>query len=442
MTDVDPTARARVERAVADLEESLVGLASDLVQSPSVQGDEGVAQARVREEMAALGLDVRTLEADDVPGIEDHPEYSQTDDDYEGRPNVIGVRESDGDGRSLRFNGHVDVVPAGDESQWSFEPYGGEVVDGDLRGRGASDMKGGLAAMLVAVAALDRGGIALQGDLVLESVIEEEAGGYGGTLATVLDDDRLDTDAVVIPEPTDFDMWIANDGVSYFRVSVEGVSAHAAETDNGVNAIEKLLPVFEALSGLHDVRKTTVHDDLFEQWHEHTVSLNLGVMDGGEWASSVPDEAHLEARISHAPEESREEIHHVVESIVDLVAQDDPWLREHPPEVEWFGWRGSSAKISPDEAIVETVQGVVADAFDRESEPKGFPGGIDSRFFVNYADTPALCFGPGAYNIHGTDEYVPVAELREMTEALALVAMDWCGYDLAEDATVAEGESP
>jgi len=178
----------------------------------------------------------------------------------------------------------------------------------------------------------------------------------------------------VIPEPTGFDSWIANDGVSYFRVTVEGKSAHAAETDAGVNAISKLLPIYHALEDLHDERKTTVHDELFEEWHEHTVSLNLGTLRGGEWVSSVPDEATLEARISHAPEETRESLRETVEGTVERAAEGDPWLEEHPPEIEWFGWRGRSAKIDPDESIVRTVEAVAETALDRESHAKGFPG--------------------------------------------------------------------
>ncbi|WP_327053554.1 ArgE/DapE family deacylase [Halomicrococcus gelatinilyticus] len=435
MTEIDRTARNRVDTAVEALTDDAVAFASDLVTERSVQGDEAPVQSRVRDKLNEIGLDVRTLEAHEVAGIEDHPEYSDTGEPYDDRPNVIGTREGSGDGRSLLFNGHVDVVPEGDAEQWSFDPFSGDVEDGKLIGRGASDMKGGVAAMVYALEALDRAGVELLGDVTVESVIEEEAGGYGGTLATVLDDDAADVDAVVIPEPTDFDMWIANDGVSYFRVTVEGKSAHAAETDNGVNAISKLVPIYRALEALHDERKESVHDDLFEQWHEHTVSLNLGTLHAGEWASSVPDEAVLEARISHAPDETREEIHDVVEETVRRAADGDPWLDDHPPAVEWFGWRGSSAKISPDEEIVTTVQDVMAAEFDRESHAKGFPGGIDSRFFVNYADTPAVCFGPGDYNIHGTDEYLPVEDLVETTKALAFLAMEWCGYELDERAS-------
>lgn len=431
-SDVDPETVERVAEAVDRLETDLVAFARDLVRVRSVQGDEAPAQELVIDRLEDLDLSVRTLEASAVSGIESHAEYSTTGEPYDGRPNVIAHREGAGGGRSLRFNGHVDVVPAGDESLWSFDPFGGAVEDGELRGRGASDMKGGVAAMIFAVAALEEAGIDLKGDLVLESVIEEEAGGYGGTLATVLDEDRVETDAVLIPEPTDFDLWIANDGVSYFRVTVQGTGAHAAETDAGVNAIEKLIPIFQALSTLHDERKTTVHDELFEQWHEHTVSLNLGTIRGGDWVSSVPDEATLEARISHAPSETRAEIQDAVESVVSEAAAGDPWLEANPPEVEWFGWRGSSAAIDEDEPIVTTVQEALATHFDAESRPKGFPGGLDTRFFVNYTDTPALCFGPGAYNIHGTDEYLPVEELRRVTTQLAVIAMEWCGYELRE----------
>jgi acetylornithine deacetylase len=441
VTDVDDPARERVAAAVDDLRDDLVGFAAALVRERSVQGDEASAQGLVADELAALGLDVDRIEASDVDGLESHPEYAETDDSYEGRPNVVATRDGThaAESPSLLFNGHVDVVPAGDRDQWSFDPFAGDVVDGDLRGRGASDMKGGVAAMVYAVAALERAGVDLAGDLTLVSVIEEEAGGYGGTLPTVLD--GVTADAAVVPEPTDFDLWIANDGVSYFRVTVEGKGAHAAETDAGVNAIGKLVPIYEALEDLHDERKQRVHDELFESWHEHTVSLNPGTLRAGEWPSSVPDEAVLEGRVSHAPAETREEIRDAVETAVADAVADDPWFDDHPPEVEWFGWRGSSAKISPDEPIVEHTQAVARDVLEHDAAAKGFPGGIDSRFYVNDGDTPALCFGPGAYNIHGTDEHVPVQELRDLAEALAVLAMDWCGYELTDEDAAASAEA-
>ncbi|WP_255193222.1 ArgE/DapE family deacylase [Natronobeatus ordinarius] len=427
---VDQDIYERLEAAVDELSADLVAFAADLVRVRSVPGQEGPAQAIVREKLESLDLDVEDVNAADVDGLEDHPEYVEPESPYDDRPNLVATREGADDGPSLLFNGHVDVVPEGDREAWSFDPFAGTVEDGRLLGRGASDMKGGVAAMIFALEALERAGITLAGDLTLSSVIEEESGGAGGTLATVLA--GVDADAVVIPEPTDFDQWIANDGVSYFRVTVQGEGAHAAETDNGVNAMSKLLPIYQALEELHDHRKTTVHDELFEGWHEHTVSLNLGTVRAGGWVSSVPDEAVLEARISHAPDETREEIHELVAETVREAAAGDPWLEAHPPDLEWFGWRGSSAKIDPDEPIVRTVQSVTEAVLGQESHPKGFPGGIDSRFFVNDADTPATCFGPGAYNIHGTDEYLPVEELEALTLALAATAMAWCGYELGD----------
>lgn len=434
MSTVPTVDRDRVVDAVDALLPALTDFVADLVAERSVLGDEAGAQALVRARLESMGWDVRELSADDVDGIRDHPEFSDTGESYDGRPNVVAERAGSGDGRSLLLNGHVDVVPAGDIDQWDFDPFGGTVTDDRVLGRGASDMKGGVGAMLFALQALDDAGIELQGDVAVETVIEEEAGGFGGSLATSLAGPAAGGayDAVVIPEPTDFDMWIANDGVSYFRVTVEGKGAHAAETDNGVNAAAKLIPLFQALSDLHDERKTTVHDPLFEQWHDHTVSLNLGSFHAGEWPSSVPDEATLECRISHAPSETREEIHDVVEQTVADAAAGDAWFDEHPPEVEWYGWRGSSAKIDTDEPIARTVQDVMGAHFDAESAAKGFPGGIDSRFFVNYADTPALCFGPGANNIHGTDEYIDIADLQRAATAYALLAMEWCGYEVTE----------
>ncbi|WP_162354551.1 ArgE/DapE family deacylase [Natrialba swarupiae] len=428
------SARSRIRAAVDELRPELIEFAADLVCEPSVQGEEGDAQALVRTRLESLGLEVSEIDASTVDGLENHPEYSDVGQEYDDRPNLLATSPGCGEGQSLLFNGHVDVVPAGDVEQWSFDPYAGEVADGRLLGRGASDMKGGVAAMIYALAALERAGIELTGDLTINTVIEEEAGGFGGSLATVLDasDAVENADAVVIPEPTGFDQWIANVGVSYFRVTVQGKGVHAAETDNGVNAMSKLLPIYSALEELHDERKTTVHDDRFEEWHEHTVSLNLGTVRAGEWASSVPDEATLGARISHAPAETREEIHDIVEATVREATADDPWFDDHPASVEWFGWRGSSARIEPSEPIVQTVQSVAETELDRPAHAKGFPGGVDSRFFVNYADTPAVCFGTGAYNIHGTDEYVPVDELVDLTVALAVLATEWCGYEVVD----------
>ncbi|MBX0297491.1 ArgE/DapE family deacylase [Haloarcula nitratireducens] len=428
---IDAEVRQRVRDAAAALTDDAAAFTATLVRERSVQGQEADAQQHVIEKLRALGLEVQLLEATDVPDIEDHPEFAETEYSYDGRPNVVGTKPGASDGRSLLLNGHVDVVPEGDDEQWSFDPFGGEIADGKIHGRGASDMKGGVAAMLFAVEALERAGIELAGDLSIQSVIEEEAGGYGGSLATALD--GCDADAVVIPEPTDFDLWIANDGVSYFRVTVEGRGAHAAHTDEGVNAIGKLYPIFQALQDLHDRRKETVHDDLFEREYEYTVSLNPGTLRSGEWPSSVPDEAVLEGRVSHAPSETREEIRTTVEETVREAVAADPWFDEHPPTVEWFGWRGSSASISPDEPIVKTVQDAVSTSLDIDATAKGFPGGIDTRFFVNYADTPALCFGPGAHNIHGTDEFLPVDELEQTITGLALIAMAWCGYEQTDE---------
>jgi len=436
---IDSAVRQSVRAAAADVVDDAATFTGALVRERSVRGNEGQVQERIADELREIGLAVELLEAGDVQGIEDHPEFGGAADSYRGRPNVSATRAGAGDGRSLLFNGHIDVVPEGDRDQWSFDPFGGEITDGEIRGRGASDMKGGVAAMIYAVRTLEQAGIALAGDLTLQTVIEEEAGGFGGSLATALAGPTAD--AVVIPEPTDFDCWIANDGVSYFRVTVAGKSAHAANTDSGVNAITKAAPIHSALVDLHETRKETVHDDRFERDGENTVSLNVGCLHAGEWPSSVPDEAVLEGRVSHAPAETRATIREQVEAAVSDAVADDRWFDEHPPAVEWFGWRGRSAEIDGDEPILETVQSVGEDVMGERPRAIGFPGGIDTRFFVHDADTPALCFGPGAHNIHGADEYLPVDELEDTIAALALIAVAWCGIDdSASDLANATGE--
>jgi len=158
MSTVPEDHRQRVTGAIDELRPDLVDFVSDLVSERSVRGNEAGAQALVRTKLETMGWDVDELSATDVD-VRDHPEVPDIDQSYEGRPNVVAERTSQGDGRSLLLNGHVDVVPEGDSDQWRFDPFGGEVEDGRVLGRGASDMKGGVGAMLTALEALDTAGI-------------------------------------------------------------------------------------------------------------------------------------------------------------------------------------------------------------------------------------------------------------------------------------------
>ncbi|AUV84003.1 hypothetical protein C2R22_14640 [Salinigranum rubrum] len=172
-----------------------------LVSTPSVTGEEAAVQEHVVEKFGSLGLAPDVWEPD-PDALRDHPGYFETTSytrvGYEGRPNVAAVRAGAGEGRSLGFSGHVDVVPV-DDDEWTYDPWGGEVDDGRLYGRGSADMKGGIAAFVHAVEMLDELGVELAGDLILQTTIEEEDGGVGGVLSAL--ERGYQPDAAVVSEP-------------------------------------------------------------------------------------------------------------------------------------------------------------------------------------------------------------------------------------------------
>jgi len=233
-------ARRAVERSFDDA----VGLLGELVQVPSLLGEEEPAQLLVEARLRELGFAVESVVPDPVR-LAERPDSGIPLTSYEGRRSLVGTIGA-GSGRSLVLNGHVDVVSAEPTDRWTKEPFGGEIADGRMYGRGACDMKGGVAAMLLGVeAALSAG--PLPGMLVYQSVIEEECGG-NGALAAILAGPAAD--AALIAEPTNGGMDLVAVGVIWARITLEADSRHASNADRGTNPIEAAYPVIQALHGL------------------------------------------------------------------------------------------------------------------------------------------------------------------------------------------------
>ena len=231
------------------------------------------------------------------------PCYSPVEWSYEGRPNVAAVwRSTSGGGRSLLLNGHIDVVPATPEHHWSFDPWGGEVANGRMYGRGAADMKGEVDAIVYAVRALRQSGVERRGDVTLETVIEEECTGNGALAARAR---GYEADAAIIPEPFGRRLLEAQVGVMWARVTVRGGGAHAERTSASVNAVLKACRLMEAVKELEErVNDPTNRHPLFEGV-EHPLNYNIGVVHGGigpprypKSASSRSDSPATPAKIS------------------------------------------------------------------------------------------------------------------------------------------------
>ena len=392
-----------------------------LIAIPSLGGQETPAQEWMRAALLGIGLDVDTWEID-LADLSRHPACSME----VARDSALGVAGTlgDADGPTLILNGHVDVVPIGDRRQWSSDPWTATIRDGGVIGRGACDMKGGLAAALAALRALADSRVPLAGRVALHSVVAEEDGG-AGTLATILRGHR--GDGAISMEPTTLILAPAHAGALTFRLSVPGVSAHGCVREEGVSAIETFRPVHDALLRLEAERNARLRQPLFDRYRL-PFALSIGRIHAGDWPSSVPDLLTCEGRYGIAPGEDVTAAQHAFEAAVQAAADAHPFLRDHRPRVEWWGGQFLPARTPDDAAIVRTTAHAITDVIGTPPQIEGMTYGADMRLLVNEAQIPTVLFGAGdVRHAHRPDESVPIDELLIVARTLALTAMRFCG---------------
>jgi acetylornithine deacetylase len=412
-----------IGRAVEDRRDEAVGLLQELVRVPSVTGDEGAVQGVVERAMGERGLSVDVWEATPAE-ISPYKEHVGEQSGYEGRPNVVGVRAGGGGGRSLLLNAHVDTVAGGDASAWARDPFSGDVAGDLLYGRGSCDMKGGLVTHLTALDALNRLGVELRGDVSVAATVGEENGGLGA-LSSVLRGYRAD--AALITEPTRLALVPAQGGSLVFRLEVPGRSAHAAVRDEGVSALEKFLPLFEELRRLEEWRNATLSHPLYQRLR-NKVPINVGLVRAGNWASTVPESLVAEGRLGLIPGEEIGAFRETVADRISAVAERDPWLKEHPPKLEWFGGQFAPAEVPPDAPICEAVKRAHERVTGEEPAVEGVPYGADMRLFIRFGEMPCVMYGAGDVNVaHAPDEHISITELLTATRTIACLLVGWCG---------------
>jgi len=413
--------------AAADgMADAMTARLAEMVRIPSITGDEGVIQGWAADRMREMGLAVREVAVPEDRLLA-HPTAVSVPWTWEGRPNIAGLWQGRGGGRSLILDAHVDVVPAEDPSAWSAPPFEPVLRGGRLYGRGAADMKGGWVAILWALGALREAGFEPGGDITFLSVVEEEAGGTHGTLACLLD--GITADGMIITEPLWSHVVVGHPGVLYFTVEIEGRSTHAALANRGVSALYEAMPVLEALRRLDETRGREHRMELFERLPGtagRSVHLNLGRFRAGDWPSTVPGRAVVEGRISWLPGEEEPEVRSAVEAAVREGASGSKWLREHPPRVGWVGWRGRPWLQDPAHPLVTLV---VESASAERGEPIALAAdtaGLDARFAGEFG-IPCAVYGPHGGNEHGADEWVDLESVRSVARTLIRVIHRWCG---------------
>lgn len=439
--------QARVLGWIDEHAEEITAFLQALVRVPSVNpwfldepgpSYEDHVQGIIAERMHALGATVDAWEPDAaaLARYEGRPGY-YAGREFKGRPNQAAVLERAvggapaSGGRSLLLFGHVDVVKAG--SGWTVAPFEGLRRDGRIYGRGTADMKGGIAAMVMALEAVIRCGLRPLGTVTVGTVVDEEAGGMG-TLAFV--DRGYRADAAILGEPTDFAVAPLCRGILWGKLVVTGRSGHIEmpqgdwRTGGAVDAIAKarlFLDHFDRLNADWALRKR--HPLLPTPCQVYVAQIQAG-----EYPTAFANRADVVFNAQYLPSERDElgmgsRIKAEIQEFVDAVAATDPWLRENAPYIEWLvdADCGETPATHP---FVGTFERSLA-TLGREPHIEGMSSHTDMGWLVNVG-VPTVNFGPGEPRVaHQNDESITEEDLLAATKAISLVIMDWCGVEEA-----------
>lgn len=330
-----------------------------------------------------------------------------------GRWNIVAERRWGKGGRTLIFNGHLDVVPAGNPSQWKYPPFKGTLSKGRIYGRGASDMKSGIASFIHALSTIERSKMRLhQGAVVLHLVSDEESHGRQG-MGFLTQKEGIRGDAALVGEPTDLQPVIAQKGALWLRISTLGKSAHGSRPHLGVNAVEKMMKLMERLNS---IALETEHPLLGKP------TLNVGTIQGGTKINIVPDRCEIEADRRMLPGEKKEEVLEKIKETLDSLRSQDPFFQYRMEEIDF----AEPCEVNPEEEIVKIAVEAIQEVMGKKPSLRAFSGFTDSRFYINQCHIPTLIFGPGEVDqIHTTDESVEVEALVQAARIYGLILVNY-----------------
>jgi acetylornithine deacetylase len=408
------TIDAHRDKAIAFLQE--------IVAIPSVTGDEGKIQAYLAAYLRNLGLEVDLWESD-WEALKKHPGYIPVDRGYDGRPNIVATWKGSGGGRSLLLNGHTDVIPVGNGEGWSDNPWSGKISDGRIYGRGACDMKSGVASHVLAVEFLKAAGVRPRGDVFINVVIDEEVSGHG-TLDTVMR--GYTADAGISGETSGLAVQPACVGRIWFEIEIQGKPAGIQRRYQGVSGIELGYKITKVVEALESKRVATVKHPLYPKAID-ALPCMIGAFHSGSFPSSFPATCLLKGSMATVPGEDHEGVKRSLVEQVARAAAEDPWLKDHPPKVRFVGYDAQASEIPRSHPIVELVSRNFAEVAGRPAEISGRQGAADTRFLNLYGNTPTVIFGPGSTAVmHADDEYVAIDDYLTAIKVMALSIHDWC----------------
>jgi acetylornithine deacetylase len=413
---------ARVLEAID--EQRLVDDLVTMIGTPSVTGSDAESdlQHSLAHQLSGLGFDVDHWQLD-LEDLAAHPDFPGTEAPRVEGYGTVGVLGPAGV-PALVLQGHVDVVPTGDLGNWEDrDPWSGAIKRSAVHGRGACDMKAGVAANLAVVRALVTAGVRMEKSIAVHAVVGEEDGGLGA-FATMLRGHR--GEAAVITEPTSGKVVVANAGALTFELRVPGLATHGSSRLAGHSALEAFLPVHAALLDL-ERHRNALPDPLFDG-NPLPCPISIGTVRAGDWASSVPDLLVAHGRLGVQLDEPPAAARAALERTVAEASGRNHWLRDHPVEVSWAGGQFASGRIDSAHPFVHEVLDSIRTVEVRDVSLGAAPYGSDLRLYAAMGGIPTLHYGPGDVRLaHGPREHVDIAELIRAARSLALLAARRCG---------------
>ena len=417
----------RLLRLIGERTDELVELTRDLIRIPTVNppGDAYTDCAElIGRRLAAKGFQVEYVRAEGVRG----------DSDKYPRTNVIARIEGRGPGKCVHFNGHTDVVPAG--KNWTVDPFGGEVRDGKVYGRGACDMKGGIAASIIAVEAILASGVPFDGALEISGTVDEESGGYGGVgyMAQKGYFSKPRVDHVIIPEPLNVDrVCIGHRGVWWAEIETKGRVAHGSMPFLGNCAVRHMGAVLHRIEEELIPRlasKRTTMPVVPEGARQSTININS--LHGGQredrdgWPSPmVPDSCRMVIDRRYLIEEDPEEVKGEITAILEDLRRTRPGFDYEMREVLAF----LPTMTDADAPVVRAVEAAIEAVLGRKAQQVVSPGTYDQKHIVRIGNLrDCIAYGPGILDLaHQPDEYVGIADMVHSAQVMAMAALDLLG---------------
>jgi acetylornithine deacetylase len=419
-TDTTESLRAAIDRNFDDQ----VAFLARMVQFRSLRGQEAPQQAWMAQQFAERGYAVDRFSLADV-NLPSHPKAVPMDGiDLAGSHQVVATYDRKGKGRSLILQGHVDVVPEGPDDLWSDPPYAATVRDGWMIGRGAQDMKAGVSAMIFALDAIRAAGYAPDARIHLQTVTEEESTG-NGALSTLMRGYRAD--ACLIPEPTAHTLTRAQVGAVWFRLCVRGTPVHVAYAETGTSAI---LSAMHLVRCFQDYTRTLNVAAAHHRWFgtvKEPIKFNVGIIKGGDWASSTAAWCDLDCRIGLLPGETPQQAMRGVEKCLADAQRADSFLSENPAELVWSGFQADPSVCEPGSDAEAALHVAHQTAFEAPMQERLSTAVNDTRYYCVDYGIPALCYGPYGIGPHAFDERVELESVRKTTLSIALFVASWCG---------------